>query len=58
MSTSSNFNTRRRNVPAKQSSRLTLTMPSEREVVLTRVFDAPRSLVFDALTKCEHLKHW
>lgn len=32
---------------------LKITMPTEREVVLTRVFDAPRSLVFDALTKPE-----
>jgi uncharacterized protein YndB with AHSA1/START domain len=37
---------------------MTLAMPSDREVVLTRVFDAPRRLVFEALTKCEHLKHW
>lgn len=43
---------------AKQSNRMTLTMPSDREVVLTRVFDAPRRLVFEAMTKCEHLKHW
>lgn len=35
-----------------------LTTPSEREVVLTRVFDAPRKLVFDALTKPELLKRW
>lgn len=25
---------------------------------MTRVFDAPRRLVFEAHTKCEHLKHW
>lgn len=24
---------------------------------MTRVFDAPRRLVFEAHTKCEHLKH-
>jgi len=28
------------------------------EFVLTRVFDAPRALVFQALTHAEHLKHW
>jgi len=33
-------------------------MPSDREVVLTRVFDAPRHLVFDALTKPEHVMRW
>lgn len=36
----------------------TFTLPSDREVMVTRVFDAPRRLVFDALTKCEHLRQW
>ncbi|WP_240041271.1 SRPBCC domain-containing protein [Paenibacillus ginsengarvi] len=31
---------------------------NERELVLERVFDAPRSLVFQAFSKAEHLKHW
>lgn len=30
----------------------------DREVVMTRVFNAPRRLVFDALTKPELLKRW
>ena len=37
---------------------LQVTLPSDREVVLTRVFDAPRELVYDALTKPELLKRW
>jgi uncharacterized protein YndB with AHSA1/START domain len=37
---------------------LTITSPSERELVLTRVFNAPRRFVFDALTKPELLKQW
>ena len=37
---------------------LTVTTPTDREVVLTRAFDAPRRLVFDALTKPELLKRW
>jgi uncharacterized protein YndB with AHSA1/START domain len=37
---------------------MTLTLPSDREIVLTRVFDAPRRLVFEAWTKPEHMKHW
>ena len=37
---------------------LKVTMPSEREIMMTRVFDAPRRLVFDALTKPELLKRW
>ncbi|RNB77318.1 SRPBCC family protein [Brevibacillus panacihumi] len=30
----------------------------EREIVITRVFEAPRDLVFDAWTKEEHLSKW
>ncbi len=37
---------------------LKVTTPSDREILLTRVFDAPRSLVFDAMTKPELLKRW
>ena len=32
--------------------------PAEREFVITRVFDAPRELVFKAWTETERLKHW
>ena len=28
------------------------------ELVMTRTFDAPRELVFDAFTKREHLERW
>lgn len=37
---------------------MTLALPSDREVVVSRVFDAPRSMVFDAWTKPEHVKKW
>ena len=30
----------------------------EHELLITRVFDGPRELVFDAWTKAEHLRHW
>jgi uncharacterized protein YndB with AHSA1/START domain len=40
------------------SSKLTVTLPSDLEIAMTRAFDAPRSLVFDAFTKPEHLRHW
>ena len=42
----------------KTTGTLQVTTPSEREIVLTRIFDAPRSLVYDALTKPELLKRW
>jgi uncharacterized protein YndB with AHSA1/START domain len=35
-----------------------VSLPSDREIVLTRHFDAPRSLVFEAFTRPEHLKRW
>ena len=31
---------------------------SDREIVVTRVFDAPRALVFEAWTDPKHLAHW
>jgi uncharacterized protein YndB with AHSA1/START domain len=37
---------------------LTITTPTDRDVVLTRVFDAPAGMVFDALTKPELLTRW
>jgi uncharacterized protein YndB with AHSA1/START domain len=37
---------------------LKITTPSDREVVLTRRFAAPRSLVFEAWTRPELLKRW
>lgn len=42
----------------KNTGALKVTTPSEREIAMTRVFDAPRSLVFDAWTKPELLKRW
>jgi uncharacterized protein YndB with AHSA1/START domain len=42
----------------KNTGTLKVTTPSDREIVLTRVFDAPRNLVYDALTKPELLKRW
>lgn len=38
--------------------RLITTTPSDREIVMTRVFDAPRDLVFEAHTSCEHMSKW
>lgn len=37
---------------------LTLSTPSDREVVITRDFDAPRALVFDCHTKPELVRRW
>jgi uncharacterized protein YndB with AHSA1/START domain len=41
-----------------QSGRLDIATPTDREIVITRVFQAPRRLVFDAFTRPELLKRW
>ena len=40
------------------ATRLQVTTPSDLDIVMTRVFNAPPDLVFDAFTNCEHLKRW
>lgn len=42
----------------KNTGTLNVTTPTDREIVLTRVFDAPRHMVFDAFTRPELLKRW
>ncbi len=37
---------------------LKLTTPSDREIAITRAFDAPRKLVFEAHTKPDLVKQW
>jgi uncharacterized protein YndB with AHSA1/START domain len=44
--------------PARAAGGMTLALPSDREIVLTRVFDAPRRLVFEAHSKPEHVRRW
>ena len=41
-----------------ETGKLKVTTPSDREIVMTRVFDAPRNLVFDAWTKPELVRRW
>lgn len=45
-------------VMANRTGVTTLSTPSDHEVAITRVFEAPRRLVFECWTSCEHLKHW
>jgi uncharacterized protein YndB with AHSA1/START domain len=42
----------------KNSGTFNITAHGDREIVVTRVFDAPRRLVFDAYTKPELVKKW
>lgn len=43
---------------ARNSSTFDVTMPSDEEIRMTRLFDAPRDLVFDAMSKPEHIRRW
>jgi uncharacterized protein YndB with AHSA1/START domain len=42
----------------KNTGTLEIAARGDREVVMTRVFDAPRNLVFDAFTKPELIQRW
>jgi uncharacterized protein YndB with AHSA1/START domain len=35
-----------------------VTTPSDREIRMTRLFDAPRDLVFEAMSRPEHISQW
>ena len=43
---------------AANSDTFKLTIPSDREIQMTRLFDAPRRLVFEAMTRPEHVRQW
>jgi uncharacterized protein YndB with AHSA1/START domain len=49
---------RRESEPTLVKNRTTVERPSEREMVVTRTFDGPARLVFEAWTKPELLKRW
>jgi uncharacterized protein YndB with AHSA1/START domain len=42
----------------KVAAKLEITTPSDREIAMTRTFDAARRLVFDAFTKPELIQRW
>ena len=44
-------------MPATTIVSSTITLPSDREILMTRAFDAPRELVFEAMTKPEHVRN-
>jgi uncharacterized protein YndB with AHSA1/START domain len=43
---------------ASRAGETTFTTPSDREIAMTRVVDAPRALVFEAHTSPEHVPNW
>jgi uncharacterized protein YndB with AHSA1/START domain len=44
--------------PAANSNSFTVSTPSEREIRMTRLFNAPRALVFEAMTQPRHVTQW
>ena len=44
--------------PPKNIGLVTITTPGDRQIVVTRIFDAPRAVVFEAWTKAEHVAQW
>jgi uncharacterized protein YndB with AHSA1/START domain len=52
------MNASKENEPTPMKNRTTVERKSEREFVVTRTFDAPARLVFEAWTKPELLKLW
>jgi uncharacterized protein YndB with AHSA1/START domain len=45
-------------VTANRHDSALVEFPSELEILTTREFDAPLGLVFDVLTKAEHVRNW
>ena len=43
---------------AANSDSFKVTTPSDQEICMTRLFDAPRELVFEAMTRPEHVRQW
>ena len=44
--------------PAANSNSFTVSTPSDREIRMTRLFNAPRELVFEAMTQPRHVTQW
>lgn len=43
---------------AANSDTFKVTTPSDRDIRLTRLFDARRALIFEAMTRPEHIRQW
>lgn len=42
----------------KDTGTVKVSTPTDREIAITRVFDAPRRLVFEAWTNPKHVSRW
>src|SRR5690348_15172135 len=57
-STSGNCNGRRNTTMVAQANATEVSTPNDTDIVMTRVFDAPAALVWEASTKPEHIERW
>ena len=53
-----NTSSDRERSPVKNIGTVTVTSPADREIVMTRIFDAPRAVVFEAWTEARHVARW
>ena len=44
--------------PAANRDTFQVSTPSDNEIVMTRLFNAPRQLVFEVMSQPEHVKRW
>jgi uncharacterized protein YndB with AHSA1/START domain len=44
--------------PVANKETFEVSTPSDNEIVMTRLFNAPRQLVFDVMSKPEHVRRW
>ena len=58
MTTSKSCNDKEAAVTPERRASSRVEFPNDLEIVLTREFHAPIQLVFDVLTKPEHVRHW
>jgi len=42
----------------QQQNGFSVMLPSDQEILITRLFNAPRQLIFDAWTQPEHVRRW
>jgi uncharacterized protein YndB with AHSA1/START domain len=49
---------RRKKVARTSSGTATVTLPTDEQILITREFDAPKHLVYEAWTTPEHVKRW
>src|SRR6202023_2625167 len=56
--TSKSYNDGRAAVTPSRHGSARIEFPNELDVLITREFDAPIALVFDVLTKPEHVSKW